>query len=494
MKKIEDNLEKRKLVLGESINSNQERFELRWEGKVEAINLAERQPTGTLRPSREESVNWNATENLYIEGDNLEVLRILQQSYQQKINMIYIDPPYNTGKDFVYKDNFRRGRHHNEWLNFMYPRIKLARNLLTEDGVIVVHIDEHELHHLITILHELYGEENALGTIVWDKLNPKGDATTVAVQHESIVCFAKNKAAFLANGGMKRKKPNARKMLKKAERLFKKQGEKYIPTDLLKVAKKYKLPQHVVEVHTGYYDLKTINKEFAAWIKQEETLSPGEAAYSNIDEEGEVYQAVSMAWPNNRKAPDDYFVPLVHPVTKKECPVPAKGWRNPSQTMKKLMERNEIVFGKDETTQPRRKYLLKNYLMENIPSVIAYGGSDASFFKQIGLKFDHPKPYKFVSEILSFFTKKDDIILDFFSGSASVGHAVMHLNKEDGGARKFILVQLPEKIKPSFQSADLSLSTICDIGKERLRRVGELTREDAKSEGLDIGFKVFKLD
>jgi adenine-specific DNA-methyltransferase len=506
--------EKLKLVLGEEIETRKEKYEFTWHGKAQSLKLAQTPSMGTLRPDKESSKNWDTTENLYIEGDNLEVLKLLQKSYFGKIKMIYIDPPYNTGKDFVYKDDFQdniknykevteqmtkanaetSGRYHTDWLNMMYPRLKLARNLLREDGVIFVHIDEHEVHNLTNIVNEIFGEDNSLGTIVWDKLNPKGDSKTVAVQHESIVCFAKNRDTFIAKGSMQRKKVNAVKMLKKAEELYKKIGEEFLPEDLSKVAKKYELDPDVINKHKSVYDLEAINQEFNSWIKSQENLSGGEAAYSKIDEFGQVYQSVSMAWPNKKKAPDDYFVPLIHPVTGKPCPVPDRGWRNPSATMKKLLENGEIVFGADETTQPRRKYLLKNNLSENVPSVLSFGGSDDSYLKGLEIVFDNPKPYKFAMQLLSFVTKDDDIILDFFSGSATTAHAVMQLNSEDGGNRRFILVQLPELIDEKSEAYKAGFKNICEIGKERIRRVGDKIVEETGKTDLDIGFKVFTLD
>lgn len=506
--------EKLKLVLGENIETANEKYEFTWNGKANAIKLAQTPSIGTLLPDKESSKNWDETENLYIEGDNLEVLKLLQKSYFGKVKMIYIDPPYNTGKDFVYKDNFHdtiqnykeqteqttkanaetSGRYHTDWLNMMYPRLKLARNLLREDGIIFVHIDEHEVHNLTSILNEIFGEDNSLGVIVWDKLNPKGDSKTIAVQHESIVCFSKNKEMFVSTGAMQRKKTNAVKMLKKAEELFTKMGEEFIPDDILKVSRKYNLYSDIIHNYKKLYDLDAINQEFSSWIKNQDNLSGGEAAYSKIDEYGNVYQPVSMAWPNKKKAPDDYFIPLIHPVTGKPCPVPDKGWRNPSATMKKLLENGEIVFGVDESTQPRRKYLLKDNLSENVPSVLSFGGSDDAYLKNIEITFDNPKPYKFVMQLISFVTKENDIILDFFSGSATTAHAVMQLNADDNGDRKFIMFQLPEMIDEKSEAFKAGYRNICEIGKKRIRRAGDRIVKESGKTDLDIGFKVFKLD
>ena len=272
--------------------------------------------------------------------------------------MIYIDPPYNTGKDFVYKDNFKdnlknyleitgqigeegqrlstnsetSGRYHSDWLNMMYPRLKLARNLLIDDGIIVINMDENEIINLQKLCDEIFGENNNLGTIIWDKRNPKGDSKGIAYQHEYILFYAKNREYFLSECPMLRPKKNAELILKKAKQIF------------MKI--------------NSTYNLEQANKEFSQWVNSQVNFSGGEKAYNKLDENGEVYRPVSMAWPNKSKAPDEYFIPLIHPITKKECPVPERGWRNPKITMENLLDKGLILFGKDETTQPTRKYLL----------------------------------------------------------------------------------------------------------------------------------------
>lgn len=489
-----------KAVLGEAIDDSAERYNFTWNGKNKARQIAQTPSTGTLRPCKKESVNWDSTENLFIEGDNLEVLKLLQKSYHKKVKMIYIDPPYNTGKDFVYKDNFHdniknyleitgqvdgegnklstnsdtSGRYHSDWLSMMYPRLKLARNLLKNDGVIVIHLDEHEAFHLRIILNEIFGEDNFLGEICWDKGNPKGDSTKIAYQHESIVCYAKNYESFKLNSSLKKAKSNAEKIIKKANSLFKKIGSKCIPEDLEKVKKKYNLDINT-DKYSEVFSLSDANEELAKWISSQNDFSGGEAAYKYIDNDGNVYQPVSMSWPNNKKAPDDYFIPLIHPQTNKPCPVPEKGWRNPSSTMKELLDKNLIVFGNDESTQPRRKYLLIENMFENVPSVLKFASSDDALLKKLGITFDNPKPVDLASKIISFFTKENDVILDFFAGSGTTGHAVCQLSEDQ--VRKFILVQLPE---PSANGKVISEITI-----DRLK----------KSPLIDkLGFKVFKLD
>ena len=326
------------------VEGPQERYHLNWPGKREALLTANAPIAKTLRPVRtlkgskgskgeqtEESVNFDATKNLFIEGDNLDALKLLQEAYLGKIKMVYIDPPYNTGNDFVYSDDFAdeisefflrsnqvdskgnrltanpetNGRFHSDWLSMMYSRLKLSRNLLRSDGLIVIHIDENEYPNMEKLLAEIYGEKNNLGTIVWDKRNPKGDATGVAQQHELICIYCKDREYFKETCEFQRPKENAGRMLAKAKQIIGKEG--------------------------GVTD--KARKEYKDWINQQD-LTGGEKAYNQIDDNGDVFRPVSMAWPNKKKAPEDYFIPLIHPKTGKECPVPERGWRNPPATMR----------------------------------------------------------------------------------------------------------------------------------------------------------------
>lgn len=479
-----------KTLLGEEVDASNEKYSFNWVGKRNCIKFAQTPSTGTLIPCKEKSVDFDNTQNIYIEGDNVEALKLLQKTYFGKIKMIYIDPPYNTGNDFVYHDDYKdsienykkitgqqatanpetNGRFHTDWLNMMYPRLKLAKDLLSDDGVILVNMDENEIVNLQKTCMEIFGENNDLGTIVWDKRNPKGDSRGVSQQHEYIVLYAKNKENFFKQCGMLRPKAYAEAMIKKARCLFKKKSVSYT--------------------------LKDINEDFQKWLSQQTGLSGGERAYCRIDDNGDLYQAVSMAWPNKKKAPDDYFSPLVHPATKKECPVPPMGWRNPKSTMQELLEKNLILFGQDETTQPRRKYLLKDNMYENIPSLLYNGGSDKELLDELGIPFDTPKMVSIVASHIQSFTRKNDIILDFFSGSATTAHAVMQLNAEDGGNRKFIMVQLPELCDEKSEAYKAGYKTICDIGEERIRRAGAKIKEEnpLTTLNLDTGFKVFRLD
>jgi len=470
------NFELLKQELSGDIVRGEECYKFTWVGKKAAIIEGNTPIQKTLRPCIEESKNFKSTGNLYLEGDNLDVLKLLQNSYCNSIDMIYIDPPYNTGNDFIYKDNFKNthsnGKFHSDWCSMLYPRLKLARNLLSDSGVILINIDENEIANLQKMCSEIFGELNDVGTIIWDKRNPKGDARGVSCQHEYIVIFARNKKIFLKNNSIQRPKQNAGIIIKKAIQFFSKINDDYT--------------------------LKNANKDFALWINSQHNLSGGEKAYCKIDDKGDVYRAVSMAWPNKKKAPDDYFIPLIHPVTNKPCPLPKRGWRNPSATMQELLRKNLILFGKDETIQPNRKYLLKENMCEKIPSLLYYGGSDVNLLSELKIPFDTPKVINVCKEHIRSFMNTNGIILDFFSGSATTAHAVMQLNAEDSGTRKFIMVQLPEMIDEKSEAYQLGYKNISEIGMERIRRAGEKIKENNKDKDsindLDIGFRVLKVD
>ena len=498
--------DKLKQILGEYIDDDKERYNFTWNGKGRSLRLSQTPSLGTLRPCKEDSKDWDSTQNLYIEGDNLEVLKLLQKSYYGKVKMIYIDPPYNTGNDFVYPDDFddsidhykeitgqvdsegnkqstnpeSNGRFHTNWLNLMYSRLRLARSLLSNDGIMLIYIDEHEMINLSKLCNEVFGENNNLGTIIWDKRNPKGDANGISCQHEYIIIVAKDRMLFLKSNNVMRPKKNAKSIINKSKQLFSKISDSC--------------------------SLDSINKEFAAWIRKQSDFSGGEKAYNRIDENGDPYQAVSMSWPNKKKAPDEYYASIYHPITKKVCSIPERGWRCPAKTIKKMQENGEIIFGKDETIQPRSKYMLKNNMYENIPSLLYFGGSDTELLAQLGIPFDTPKVVEICKEHIQAFTGKHDIILDFFSGSATTAHAVMQLNAEDGGNRRFIMVQLPEVCGEKTEACKAGYKNICEIGKERIRRAGEKIKAQIEEENAqlkideelkkvpDIGFRVFKLD
>lgn len=480
------------------VEGNQERYQFTWPDKRKSILLANAPIAMTLRPCREKSVDFDNTENIYIEGDNLDTLKLLQETYLGKVKLIYIDPPYNTGSDaFVYDDdssigseefsersgqydengnllfdirnnNESNGRFHTDWLNMMYPRLKLAKDLLSAEGLILINMDENELTNLQRICNEIFGEDNNLGTIIWDKRNPKGDARGISYQHENILLYARDKVSFLSKCKVQRPKKNAEAILKKASQLFSKKSLDYTIDD--------------------------INKDFSNWIRNQKDFSGGEKAYNKIDEEGNVYRPVSMAWPNKKKAPDDYFIPLIHPITNKPCPLPDRGWRNPSSTMNDMLKHNLILFGKDESTIPNSKYLLKDNMYENIPSLLYYGGSDTAMLEEFGVPFDTPKVVDVCKEHILALTTGNDIIMDFFSGSATTAHAVIQANADDGQHRQFIMVQLPEPCKPDTALGQRGFNTICDAGRKRIDKAAEKICNDNTNANADFGYRTFVVD
>ncbi len=446
--------DKLKLVLGEEIETRNEKYEFTWHGKTQAMKLAQTPSTGTLRPDKASSKNWETTENLYIEGDNLEVLKLLQKSYFGKIKMIYIDPPYNTGKDFVYKDDFRdnirnykeitqqttkantetNGRYHTDWLNMMYPRLKLARNLLREDGVIFISIDDTEVSNLKKICDEIFGEVNFITIFIWQRaFAPVNMNKFASRNHDFVLCYAKQ-IDFLSWYGLPRSQ----------------------------------------EADTRYSNPD--NDPRGPWTSGDLSVGPP------VPEK--IYEIVT---PSGR---------VVYPP-KGYC------WRVTKERFAELLADNRIWFGKDGDSVPRLKRFLSEVKSTITPLTVwthqeVSHSQDAK--KELKELFedqsvmDYPKPVKLMKRILELSTRENDIILDFFSGSATTAHAVMQLNAEDGGNRKFIMVQLPEKTDETSDAYKAGYKNICEIGKERIRRAGEkIIRETGKTD-LDIGFKVFKLD
>ena len=452
-----------------------EKFEAESEGKL---------PVLVEDKKREIKTTDEKPTHILIEGDNYHALSVLNYTHAKSIDVIYIDPPYNTGEnDFKYNDKFvdkEDGFRHSKWLSFMSKRLRLAKNLLKETGVIIIHIDENEFDSLNVLLEsEIFLEKNNLGTIVWNKKNPKGDAKGVSTMHEYIFCYAKNKEAFLKlKNPVMRKKPNAVEILKKAKTLFSKIGKSIIPDEVLNVTKPFNYSRETLKDFIVKYDLELVNKEFQTWLATQD-FSGGEKAYKFIDENGEVYRGVSMAWPNKEKAPDDYFIPLIHPITKKKCPIPDRGWRNPSSTMNSLLKKNLILFGKDETKQPERKYLLKENMFENTPSLYNFGSSDDDFFKNIGINFPYAKPVEVAKYLITSIHPSPKIILDFFAGSGTSLHAVLDLNEND---KQCILVTNDE-------------GKICtEVCYPRIKKVikGYKDLKEEKVEGLGGNLKYYK--
>lgn len=491
-------------LLGDFVDDAQERYSFKWNGKGKALRLSQTPSMGTLRPCKEESKDWDNTENLYIEGDNLEVLKLLQKSYYGKVKMIYIDPPYNTGGDFVYKDNFRdniqnykevtgqidgegnkidtntesNGRFHTDWLNMMYPRLRLARNLLTADGVIFISIDDNEQENVRQICNELFGETNFVGCLILQTATDN-NLHQINTEHEYILCYSRNKNIL---------EPWYAKSEKAAL-----------------IQKQYSL---LKEKYGN--DINNIQKELRKWIKKNAEQLQGVAHYDNVDKKG-VFHDGDVA----NTVFGGYKYDIVHPVTKKICKIPEKGFRFSEETMRKMILDDEIMFGEDETTLIKPKKRLEN-AKEVLRSIIYEDGrsSTKQFESLMGRDvFQNPKSPMILERIINFVTKQNDVILDFFSGSGTTAEAVFRLNAKNNRHLKSILVQIPENLdlmlnkadsrtKKTVQNAIKFLDTlrlrhnICEIGKERIRRAGDKIKAEAgdKAADLDIGFKVFKLD
>lgn len=469
------------------VEGRDERYQFTWPDKRKAILAANAPSTNTLRPCREESVNFNNTENLYIEGDNLEVLKLLQENYLNKVKLIYIDPPYNTGKEFVYPDKFSQstaeymarsgqydeegniltpnmesnGRFHTDWLNMMYSRLKISRNLLTNDGVIFISIDQNEVENLKKICNELYGDANFVGEIIWQSAtdnNPR----QISTEHEYILCYAKNVntlTPWLIESD-------------KAE----------------KINLQYKLIKNKVS------DIVEQQKELRKWIKANEAELKGVTHYNNVDERG-VY---SNSTNSSNTKPGGYTFDIIHPVTGRPCAKPAFGWRWTEKTFWDYDKVGDIEWGKDETTQPHVKKRIET-VKEQFKSIYYEDGraSTKQLEQLLGGKkiFDNPKSVLLLSRIIGFAAQDDDcIIVDFFSGSATTAHAVMEINAKNRTHKKYIMVQLQEPTEPKSEAAKAGFKNICEIGKERIRQAAKMIKETYPDAPFDEGFRVLKLD
>lgn len=418
--------------------------------------------------------------NLIIQGDNLLALKSLLQTHEGRIDCVLIDPPYNTGQEgWCYNDNVNSpmiqewlesnpigiedGLRHDKWCAMMYPRLRLLHRLMADDGIFIMHIDENELHNAILLIQEIFGMDsedpsrsNLVGTIVWDKLNPKGDSRGISYRHESIIIAAKCRTRMLESKPMSRLKDAAYLILAKAEELMEKIGTNSAPSDLTQIVEEYSLPIDLEEYQVDW-NIQRVSSEFEYWIRNNDKIPSGISAYDSISTEGEVYQSVHMGWPNISPSPDNYNYQIQHPLTGKPCPQPQRGWRMPIATLENMLgdddpviepngdvRAGEILFGPDETRQPRRRYLLHEQTYENIPSIIAFGGSDGKYLDSIDVQFDYPKPHRFIAQLISYFTNSSDTVLDSFAGSGTTGHATLLANSVDEGTRKFILVEIEE--------------------------------------------------
>ena len=501
------NFELLKQMLSPDVVDGDERYEFTWVGKKAAIVEANKPIRKTLRPCVAESKNWDTTENLYIEGDNLEVLKLLQESYLGKVKMIYIDPPYNTGNDFIYADDFMRsqeeeneqmgmydedenrlfkntdtnGRFHSDWCSMIYSRLMLARNLLTDDGVIFISIDDNEQENLKKICNEVFGAANFLACLLWEKTR-KNDARFFSSGHEYMLVFAKSTANLIdKNIYFREDKPGAAEIYAEYLELQRKYG-----TNFAKMQ----------EGLQAFYN--SLPKEHPA-----KKLS----RYNKVDENG-VWRDDNMSWPGGKGPSYD----VIHPITGKPCAVPPGGWRYSSpEKMQAMIKAGKVVFREDETLPPIKKtYLVrkpgKNADLEdeNIGKQVmgtyfyrSYLQSSIVMEELLGKGvFEYPKDHEIIKRMINYVTSQDAIVLDFFSGSASTAHAVMQLNAEDGGHRKFIMVQLPEPCDEKSEAYKAGYKTICEIGKERIRRAGDKVKSESPmtTQDLDIGFRVLKLD
>ena len=499
----------RQVLSSEVIEGDVERYQFTWPGKRAAMAEANRKTNKTFRPIREDettptgidskghpdcssgSVNFDTTENLYIEGDNLEALKLLQSAYAGKVKMIYIDPPYNTGKDFVYRDYFSlnddeikaqngildddgkmfakyerneeaEARYHTNWCNMMYPRLKLARELLSDDGVMFISIDDNEVTPLRKLCDEVFGEGNFVGQLIL-KTATDNNPSQINTEHEYMICFAKNKTI---QEKWLRRSEAANKIIQKYEQLL----------------HLFKTPQE-------------IQKELRNWIKKHKEELPQISHYNNVDDKG-VYSSSSNS---SNPHPGGYMFDIIHPTTKLPCSKPANGWRWPEKTFADYEKEGEVEWGVDHTTQPHIKKRIETSVEFLRTLIYEDNRATTKMLSTLfdGKKvFDNPKPLKVLMRIFEFVLEKEAIILDFFSGSATTAHAVMQLNAEDGGKRKFILVQLPEVTDEKSEAYKAGYKNICEIGKERIRRAGKKIQEEhpLTTQQLDVGFRVLKID
>ncbi|MDO4704169.1 site-specific DNA-methyltransferase [Tannerella sp.] len=439
----------------------QKKYGLVWEDKPENVEERLREELPVLVEDTSKAIistEADAPNHILIEGDNLEALTALSYTHEGKIDVIYIDPPYNRGKnDFRYNDDYIDEDNpfkHSLWLSFMSKRLKIAKQLLSPHGIIIAHIDEHEFDTFNLVLAEIFGSKNNLGQIIWNKMNPKGDAHAVSYMHEYILIYCKSKDSFLElEDTFIRPKCNAQKMLTKANRLFSQLGKDSVPSEILDILKVYGFKKEEAKPFIVHYDLKLINSEFQKWINRSD-FSKGEKAYKYIHPNGRVFRTVSMAWPNKECAPKEYWTPLIHPILGTECPIPSKGWRFPPLSFERLLGKQEpliinndmvikgeVVFTRKRNEQlniPERIYWLDENMDENVPSIYEDGSSDENLLSDLNISFDYPKTVSIGKYLISTIYPSASTILDFFAGSGTALHAVLEQNAIDGKHRSFI--------------------------------------------------------
>ncbi len=501
----------RTLLGDNAVDDDGESYQFTWVGKNEAKADAARPTNKTLRPVPEDSLDWDTTKNIYIEGDNLEVLKLLQRSYLGKVKMIYIDPPYNTGNDFVYDDDFARtaaeedleagnidelgnryrkntdtnGKFHSDWCSMIYPRLLVSRSLLTEDGVIFISIDENELDNLKKISDEIFGQSNFIAQLIWSA-GRKNDSKHISVSHEYIICYFRN-ADYIKDNKIvwRERKGGLDDIYKFYNSAVKQYGE----------------------------DFESIEKELKKWYKNLPDGHPAKdhSHYNRVDRNG-IFFPSDISWPGG--GGPKYQV--LHPVTKKPVKIPSRGWITGEKNMEEWIKQGRVCFANDENAVPTLKSYLKEREM-SVPYSVFYKDGRASS-KRLALLmgdkvFENPKDEEIIQRLIEFCgTTDEDIILDFFSGSATTAHSVFLANAKQTNNRKFILVQLPEPIDPEKVSSEKSKKVaqnaislldsigkphnICEIGKERIRRAGKKIKEESPltTQNLDTGFRVFRLD
>lgn len=525
-KKIDFDLLKQELST-EIVEGNKERYRLEWPGKRESIVTANLPTTNTLRPIRQDSVDFDTTENIYIEGDNLEVLKLLQESYLNKIKMIYIDPPYNTGKDFVYKDNYAKsgeeelfesgqkdeynqrlvanpetsGRYHSDWLSMMYPRLKLARNLLTEDGVIFISIDDHEIDNLIKIGTEIFGQNNLIGPIIQNKLNSKNDTINVQRNHEYIVIFRKT-MEFEAGTKVK---PNLINKTWSEKKVFEEKGRFYFLNDSITTrGEGGTLNSRPNLGYSVYFNPST--KDFFP--------------FEDYDKEvAKISNNISDVYKTDQKLIEKGYVTIRPPEVRGKLGC----WTWSFEKFKSDID-NIVVSENGNSFRIKKRtfvtssdvinnegnLLFRNYSEGNSKSILEFSTNEGTINLNEILKiqgvFDNPKNVNLLEYLINLIPEDDFYILDFFSGSAASAHATMQRNAQDQGNRKYIMVQLPENTDEKSEAYKAGYKSICEIGKERIRRAANKIKEEkivkAKKDGLfsdfndeqDYGFRVYRLD
>jgi len=479
------------------VEGTQERYQLNWPGKREALLIANAPIAKTLRPCREESVDFDTTQNLFIEGDNLDALKLLQETYLNKVKMIYIDPPYNTGNDFIYKDSFAseqiahqvasgerteegarlvanpegNGRFHSNWLTMIAPRIRLAKNMLAQDGAIFVSCDEGEHPRLRLAMDEIFGQSNFVADMVW-AAGRKNDSRLVSVSHEYIVCYARD-VEYLRGKQVtwRQRKKGLDEIYAQYERLKRQHGQDY----------------------------KAMTEGMKEWYRSlaDSHLSKAHKHYAHVDARG-IYFPDNISWPGGGGPKYE----VLHPTTKKAVKIPSRGWMTSDpKRMQEWIDDDRVHFGEDENAVPCIKSYLKDKEQQTPYSVFYQDGRAAS--KRLrtlmdGDLFDFPKDELVLQEIVEMLTEGDDIVLDFFAGSSTTAHSVMLQNATDGGNRRFVMVQLDEKTGEDSAAFQAGFKSIPEVSRERIRRAGKkIKEENAGKDGidqLDTGFRVLKID